>query len=74
MGLRVANEQDLRVDVIQGCLAEGGNSILHENEEESTNLAALMMEGDCVLYFYLEQAFYNCGLSKTNIVFSCSAD
>ena len=30
-----------------------------ENEEESTTLAALTVEGDCVLDFCLEQNSYN---------------
>ena len=47
-----------------------------ENEEESPTLAALTMEGDCVLDFYLEQDCYGSysGHGKTSEGFSVLID
>ena len=45
-----------------------------ENEEESVTLAALTVEGDCVLDFYLEWDSYNVGYCKTNEIFSVLID
>ena len=40
-----------------------------KNEEESATLPALMVEGDCVLDFYLERDSYDSGYCKTNEFF-----
>ena len=45
-----------------------------ENEEESAALAALTVDGDCLLDFYLKRDSYDSGHCKTNKVFSVLID
>ena len=45
-----------------------------ENEEESVTSTALMVEGDCVLDFYVEGVSYDSRHCNTNKVFSVLID
>ena len=45
-----------------------------ENEEESATLAALTVNGDCVLDFYLKRDSYDSGYCKINDIFSVLID
>ena len=51
-----------------------GKIELYTNEEESTTLVVLTMEGDCVLDFCLEQDSHNSRYCNTNEVFSVLID